>query len=81
MQMQFGLAELGLQGVDLGAEIVGQAVRRLPEGRVPGGGVQVHVPATRGSRRVSVFMPVSRRAMTWAMAQWTRDAEEAGRCS
>ena len=62
--------ELGLQGVDLGAEIVGQG---------PGGvflevecleeGVEVHAPATRGSRQVSVFASVRRRAMTWVMAQ------------
>lgn len=69
-QTQFGLVELGLQGVDLGAETVGQG---------PGGvflkvecleeGVEVHAPVTCGSRQVSVFVSVSRRAMTWVMAQ------------
>ncbi|WP_455356668.1 hypothetical protein [Streptomyces sp. SYSU K217416] len=69
-QMQFDLAELVVQGVDLGAEIIGQG---------PGGvflkaeclkeRVQVHATLTCGSRQVSVVVSVSRRAMTWVMAQ------------
>lgn len=62
--------ELGLKGVDLGAEIAGQGpgcvfleVERLKEG------VEVHAPTTCGSRQVSVRASVSRRAMTWVMAQ------------
>lgn len=69
-QTWFGLTELGLQGVDLGAEIVGQGpgcvflkVECLEER------VQVHAPATRGSRQVGVFVSVSRRAISWVMAQ------------
>lgn len=68
--MQFGLAELGLKGVDPGAEIVGQGpgcvflkAERLEEGG------EVHAPTTCGSRRVSVLASVSRRATTWVMAQ------------
>ncbi|WP_371657428.1 hypothetical protein [Streptomyces sp. NBC_00280] len=50
-QTWFGLVELGLRGVDLGAETVGQGTDGVfpkPERLVEG--VEVHAPATGGSR-------------------------------
>lgn len=68
--MGFGLPQLALEFGDPGADVVGQG---------PGGvfldaerveqGLDVHAVAACGSRQVGVFTPVSRRAMTWVMAQ------------
>lgn len=65
-----GFPKAVVQFGDLTAEVVGQG---------PGGvfldaegikeGLEVHAATTRGSRQVGVFSPVSRRAITWVMAQ------------
>ncbi|WP_431982172.1 hypothetical protein [Streptomyces qinglanensis] len=71
-----------MQFFDLGAEVVGHGpggvllkAERVEEG------LNVHAATACGPRQVGVFALVRRRAMTWVIAQWTREAEEAGRCS
>lgn len=81
-ELGLGFPQPSLQFGDLCAEAVGQG---------PGGvlldlerveqGLDVHGLTGFESRQVGVFAPVSRRVMTWVVAQWTREAEEAGRCS
>jgi len=70
LQVHLGLPQPGLQVVDLCAEVVGQG---------PGGvflevqgveqGLDVHAVTACASRQVGAFAPVSRRVMTWVIAQ------------
>ncbi|OKJ71192.1 hypothetical protein AMK31_35595 [Streptomyces sp. TSRI0107] len=81
LQVRLGLLQPGLQVVDVCAEVVGQG---------PGGvflevqgvdqGLDVQAVTACVSRQVGVFAPVRRRVMTCVIAQWTREAEEEGRC-
>ncbi len=68
--MGLGLPQSVVQFVDLGAEVVGHGpggvlldVERVEQG------LDVHAVTSCGSRQVGVFAPVSRRAMTWVIAQ------------
>ncbi|MCX5232785.1 hypothetical protein OHA35_40910 [Streptomyces sp. NBC_00233] len=69
-EVDLGLPQPVVQSVDLGAEVVGQgpgsvllAAERVEQG------LHVDTATVCGSRQVRVFAPVSRRAMTWVIAQ------------
>jgi hypothetical protein len=79
LEVGLGLPQPPLHFGDLCAQVVGQG---------PGGvlldveclaqGLDGHAGTACASRRVAVCVPVGRRALTWVIAQWAREAEEAG---
>ncbi|MEU0300619.1 hypothetical protein ABZ252_14280 [Streptomyces sp. NPDC006175] len=70
LQMGLGLPQPVLQAVDLFTEVVGQNPGSLfLQFQGVEQGLDVHAATACASRQVGVFVPVSRRVMTWVMAQ------------
>lgn len=69
-ELGLGFPQSGLQFGDLCAQVVGRGPGDvlLDAERVEQG-LDVHAAAACGSRQGGVFTPVSRRAMTWLIAQ------------
>lgn len=75
------LAEPGSKPVDAGLDVAGLACECLLAGVDPVQQVPARVRRGHAARQEGTEVPVSRRAITSVIAQYTRDTELEGRCS
>ena len=75
------LAEPGGELVDAGLDVAGLAGQGLLPGADPVQQVPARVRRGHAARHEGTEVPASRRAITSVIAQYTRDAELASRCS
>jgi hypothetical protein len=69
-EVGLGFAQPGLKFGDLCAEVLGQGTGGVfLDAECVEQGLDVHAVTGCGSRQVGVFVPVSRPAMTWVIAQ------------